>query len=235
MKRKIENNLEGVCVNLQSNAHCKNWLDEVVSSVPIVPYYQDDSVLIFNADCREIVPHMPIAHLLLTDPPYGLGKKLHGGTWGKRVGEAIEWDKLIEDFSPFFSASNCQIIWGGNYYPFPITRCWLVWIKRDAVTTSASLELAWTSFDAPSKFFDKTIASTNSERNGHPTLKPCDLIRWCINMAGDEIQTILDPFAGSGTTGRAAKDLGKKAVLIEREERYCKIAAKRMSQEVLKF
>ena len=57
---------------------------------------------------------------------------------------------------------------------------------------------------------------------------------WCIGLAGD-VQTILDPFAGSGTTGRAAKDLGRKAVLIEREERYCEIAARRMGQGVLDF
>ena len=68
----------------------------------------------------------------------------------------------------------------------------------------------------------------------HPTQKPERLMRWCIEQAGDVI-TILDPFAGSGTTGRAAKDMGKRAVLIEREERYCEIAAKRLAQQVLEL
>ena len=66
----------------------------------------------------------------------------------------------------------------------------------------------------------------------HPTQKPLEVIKWCINLAGD-VQTILDPFAGSGTTGRAAKDLGKQAVLVEMDEQYCEIAAQRMAQEVL--
>jgi len=57
-------------------------------------------------------------------------------------------------------------------------------------------------------------------------------MRWCIELCG-KAKTILDPYAGSGTTGRAAKDLGKRAVLIEREERYCEIAANRMCQQVL--
>ena len=68
----------------------------------------------------------------------------------------------------------------------------------------------------------------------HPTQKPVALMQWCIGLAG-EVETIIDPFAGSGTTGRAAKDLGKRAVLIEREEKYCEIAAKRLAQEVLNF
>ena len=66
----------------------------------------------------------------------------------------------------------------------------------------------------------------------HPTQKPVALMAWCIRRVND-CSTILDPFAGSGTTGRAAKDLGRKCTLIEREEKYCEIAAKRMEQEVL--
>lgn len=90
-------------------------------------------------------------------------------------------------------------------------------------------ELVWTSLDAVVREFTKPNKGGN---NQHPTQKPVSVMSWCIGMAGD-VQTILDPFAGSGTTGRAAKDLNKTAVLIEREERYCEIAASRMSQEVL--
>jgi DNA modification methylase len=70
------------------------------------------------------------------------------------------------------------------------------------------------------------------EERDHPTQKPLEVIQWAIQLAGD-IETILDPWAGPGTTGHAAKNLGKKAVLIEREERYCEIAARRLAQEVL--
>jgi adenine-specific DNA-methyltransferase len=73
----------------------------------------------------------------------------------------------------------------------------------------------------------------STERIAHPTVKPLDLILYMIKLSARPGATILDPFAGSGTTGRAAKDLGRKAVLIEREERYCEIAALRMAQEVL--
>jgi len=73
----------------------------------------------------------------------------------------------------------------------------------------------------------------SKDRNQHPTQKPIELMTYLIATYTNACETILDPFAGSGTTGRAAKDLGRKATLIEREERYCEIAAKRMEQEVL--
>lgn len=74
-----------------------------------------------------------------------------------------------------------------------------------------------------------------SDECGHPCPKPLRWMTWALSLAGDGVQSVLDPFMGSGTTLRAAKDLGRKAIGIEIEERYCEIAAKRMGQEVFNF
>jgi DNA modification methylase len=114
---------------------------------------------------------------------------------------------------------------------------WLVWDKEQTMPTYSDAELAWTTLDGVAvkmlRYSGNGLLAAEKER-WHPTQKPLSLMTWCIRLAGD-VQTILDPFAGSGTTGRAAKDLGRKAVLIEREEHYCEIAARRMRQGVLDF
>ena len=196
------------------------------------PYYQDSAVTIYHGDCRDIVPQLGRFDLLLTDPPYGIGKINQGGGRPAHMRDTLSWDLETVDIYPLLETAQNAIVWGANYYQLKPSRCWLGWIKRDAVPSMANLELAWTSFDKNSKYFDTTIAATNAERVAHPTQKPLALIRWCLSQAG-EAQTILDPFAGSGTTGRAAKDLNKEAVLVEIEEKYCEIAANRMCQEVL--
>ena len=92
-------------------------------------------------------------------------------------------------------------------------------------------ELAWTSMDRPIQKIDLPVGNVD---HGHPTEKPIKLIQWCIEESRTE-GIILDPFMGSGTTLRAAKDLGRKAIGIEIEEKYCEIAAKRLRQEILSF
>lgn len=198
------------------------------------PYYQDDAVTIYHGDCREIVPTLGRFDLLLTDPPYGIGALMKGGNntghWNT-LSNGNDWDMEIPDLTLVLSVSEKSIVWGGNYFPLPPCRGVLAWRKLNAVPTQADMEIAWTTLDIPAKMFAH-VSGGAMKRHGHPTQKPLALMLWCIGLAGD-VQTILDPFAGSGTTGRAAKDLGRKATLIEREERYCEIAASRMAQEVL--
>jgi DNA modification methylase len=202
------------------------------------PYYQDSAVTIYHGDCREIVPTLDKFDLLLTDPPYGIKVNHNMGRRAKdKKSDYIPatWDMEPpnkECFDIIIAAAKMHIIWGANHFIDLIpmrSPCWLVWDKLFSPdVTFASCELAWTSLRGVVRKFSHSSARKNGL---HPTQKPLELMTWCISFIPDS-QTILDPFAGSGTTGRAAKDLGRKATLIEMEEKYCEIAAKRMEQEV---
>jgi len=218
--------------------------------VSVQPYYQDSAVTIYHGDCREIVPTLGRFDLLLTDPPYGIdaandkrgGKQPGKAAAPSRSYGASDWDKAAPAawvLEMCREHTQWSVLWGGNYFDrLPPARGWLVWDKDNGNNGYADCELAWTNLElAVRKFRFRWMGMlqenmANKEPRWHPTQKPTDLLRWCIGLAGN-VQTILDPFAGSGTTGRAAKDLGRKATLIEREERYCDIAARRMAQEVL--
>ena len=204
-------------------------------------YYQDDAVTIYHGDCREIVPTLGKFDLLLTDPPYGLedwnnrGNNA-GGPFDSEK-ETASWDKMPDAslVEIIISVSAKCIIWGGNYLGDFLgrTKQMLVWDKGIRGMHFNDCEIAWCNgFKEASRVFNYSAARNNKKQ--HPTQKPLPLMTWCISLAGD-VQTILDPFAGSCTTGRAAKDLGRKCVCIEKEEKYCEIGAKRMGQEVLNF
>jgi len=197
------------------------------------PYYQDNHVTIYHGDCREILPTLPMVDLVLTDPPYGMSKRWQGGTWGSKdkYKDAKRWDIAIDEslLSLVLSCGNECVIWGGNYYNLPPCRGLLAWIKTNAVPTMAAFEIAWTTTDRPARAW---TGHNNREDTGHPTAKPLPLMSWCLQQY-NSAHSIIDPFMGSGTTLRAAKDLGRKAIGIEIEEKYCEIAAKRMAQEVL--
>jgi DNA modification methylase len=126
------------------------------------------------------------------------------------------------------------IWWGGNYYPMPASSCWLVWDKLNT-GNFADCELAWTNLTGAVRIkrhlWNGMIRKQNEAR-WHPTTKPRELMEWCIEKV-DPADTILDPFMGSGTTLVAAKQLGRKAIGIEIEEKYCEIAVDRLRQGVL--
>ena len=196
----------------------------------IEPYYEQDGITIYNADCREVLPQLERVDLVLTDPPYGIG--IAANPFRQRF-EKSNWDDCPPDVALFDllrKISRDQIIWGGNYFPLPPSQGFLIWDKQQPEDfSSAMCEMAWTSRQSPAKLFRYRVVGY---RKDHPTQKPVALMKWCIQRAS-ESKTILDPFMGSGTTLRAAKDLGLKAIGIEIEKKYCDIAIERLRQRSL--
>ena len=182
-------------------------------------------------DCRDVLPTLGKVDAVVTDPPYGLGKKMSGGTWAVKAphyADMHDWDleakqEWIDDILAFECPS---IVWGGNYFKVPSSRCWLSWCKPD-FPTMADMELAWTNLDRPAKRW--ISGRTPDGEKQHPTQKPVALMQWCLGFLPDA-QTILDPFMGSGTTGVACVNLGRKFIGVEREPKYFDIAVKRIAE-----
>jgi hypothetical protein len=198
--------------------------------------------------------------LLVTDPPYGIGeaRKNHlsrgkpfgsnGATSRHQLAFAKDYGQASWDDAPpsewvfgwLRDITDYQIIWGGNFFGLPAASCWLVWDKDNGTSDFADCELAWTNLGGAVRrlvyrwngMLHHTMGVAKEER-WHPTQKPIPVMGWAIQRAPAECATILDPFMGSGTTLVAAKNLGRRAIGIELEERYCEIAAKRLRQEVL--
>ncbi len=201
------------------------------------PYYQESGITIYHGDCREVLPELHSFDLCLTDPPYGLGARMHsGGTWATdpKYDAMLEWDNALpdSDMLSILSRAMRSIVWGGNLYALPPSRSWLIWKKIPSLPTMADCEFAWTNFDRPAKCFESTRSPDGIHE--HPTQKPVSLMNWCLQSA-DFAKSMIDPFMGSGSSLVAAKRRAITAVGIDREERYCEIAAKRLAQGVLDF
>lgn len=217
----------------------------------IKPYFDDGTVTIYHGDCAEILPFLSY-DCVITDPPYGISFAAQPTKWQRRtkvqggrvagkgakgdatvtLAERETWDDVTVDdvVASIVGDSRPAIIWGGNYYALPPKRGWLCWFKPDAPPSMGAFELAWTNLDQNTRMISCSISQTNGERLGHPNQKPARVMSWCLSFVTG---VICDPFLGSGTTLRVAKDAGRKAIGIEREERYCEMAARRMSQQTL--
>lgn len=210
------------------------------------PYYADEFVTIFHGDCREIDTWLT-ADVLVTDPPYGM--TLRSG-WNGEFGDceiAGDGDTSVRDAVLTSWGQRPALVFGRWSVVRPAgTRMVLAWEKGEHVGMG-DLALPWKPnteevYVLGSGFRGRrtgsvlrhlAIAGTVAVSRGrnHPTEKPVDLMRELIGKCPAGI--VADPFMGSGTTLRAAKDLGRKAIGIELEERYCEIAARRMGQGVL--
>lgn len=187
---------------------------------------------LYLGDCLQILPTLAKAGALITDPPYGIadlwtkGSERHG--WSKANAEANvrnEWDAKPLDLDAvrvLLAAADEHIIWGGNYFPLPPSRCWLVWNKPERGFSLAEAELAWTSKDAVVRVYD---GPRSDQGRVHPTQKPVGLMRWCVAKTEG---LVIDPFLGSGTTGVACMELQRQFVGIEIHEPYFDIACERI-------
>jgi DNA modification methylase len=221
----------------------------------VKPYYSDAYVTLYHGDCREVLPSLAF-DAVLTDPPYGIDYDTNSqrftrraSPWWHNVDSSLVSNKprVSGDRKPFDPAPLIHVpavLWGANHYAdrLPTSGGWLVWDKRLGAEDMAEkgwplseAELAWTNVRGSIRVYRNLWAgllrSAEKGEHYHPTQKPLDLMRWCLGFLPEGV--VCDPYVGSGTTLRAAKDLGRKAIGIEIEERYCEIAARRMAQEVL--
>jgi DNA modification methylase len=202
-----------------------------------------DDVTLYCGDCLEVMAELEANSVdaVITDPPYGIGDIWKGGSshgWGVAslaTPKRNEWDvkPAKEYFDEILRIANKVIIWGGNYFELPTSRGWLVWSKPERNFTLSEAELAWTNIPMPIRVIDYHRSDSGRE---HPTQKPVGVMRFSIEKAKlPEGATILDPFMGSGTTGVAAVQLGRRFIGIEIDETYYEIAKKRIQQAMLQM
>jgi site-specific DNA-methyltransferase (adenine-specific) len=191
-----------------------------------------EPVIIGNAtlylgSCEDILPTLPKVDAVVTDPPYGIGIAANPV---RQKHDRLDWDAAPpspELIAQCIAAGDRAIVWGGNYFALPACQRVLVWDKLQPENFSlAMLEMAWTNLGGPAKMMRRSVTSYSKE---HPTQKPVDLMAWCIGFLPNA-ETILDPFMGSGTTGVAALQMGRKFIGIEREPKYFEAACRRIRE-----
>lgn len=215
----------------------------------MTPYYDDGLVTLYLGDCLAVLPCLSF-DLLVTDPPYGIKwrRGLNSARFSRpHTGIANDEDTSVRDAALAMAKGKPAVVFGSFYAPYPAdTKQVLVWHKpldagvvgsttgyrRDAepiflVGPWPNRSVEWPSVIRSAKKSIKAVTVAT----GHPHTKPVDVMRQLIERSPEGV--ICDPFAGSGSTLVAAKELGRRAVGIELDERYCDVAARRLSQGVL--
>jgi DNA modification methylase len=224
----------------------------------MTPYYADGTCTIYHGDARDILPTLGSVDLVVTDPPYSFGLastavEAKAGSWADLMNSAAWYASWLVECHRL-TANRSGAAWVFNSWrSFPILaraahearwpiESLLVWDKQwigpgGPRGLRPSYELAALFVQPGFSIADRGLPDiwrcqwSSQKPSGHPAEKPTDLLSRMIQESGS--QSVLDPFAGSGSTLRAAKDLGLRAVGIEAEERWCEVAAKRLGQEVL--
>jgi site-specific DNA-methyltransferase (adenine-specific) len=211
--------------------------------------YDKDGIVLYNADCIELLPDITpeSVRLLLTDPPYGNSYTTSRDR--SSVAKSNRYPNIVGNHSPFDPSPlikyGRKIIFGGNFFAdkLPIATCWIIWDKLDGLKSNREIgfndggdcELAWTNFYGPPRIIrhrwvGMIRASEAKQRLRHPTQKPIAVMEKLIKVYSDPGDTILDSYCGSGSTLIAARNLGRKAIGIEIEPAYCDVTIQRLSE-----
>lgn len=186
-------------------------------------------------DCMALMARYPDKHfdLAIVDPPYGIDIN-SSGRLGHYGGKGKTWDAQIPSaayFTELRRVAKHQIIWGGNYFPLPPSRCFLIWDKQQPEGVSfADAEFAWTSFDASAKTFRMRPQGADAVRI-HPTQKPVALYDWLLANYAKPGQRILDTHLGSGSHAIAAHYFGAHLTACEIDPDYYAAAMARIKRE----
>ena len=211
------------------------------------PYYQDEHVTLYHGDCLQLADVWTEADVLITDPPYGVSHSPFVRRKGAQKWESIagDTDLAARDAALTAWGDGPAIVFGKWTQPRPAgTRARLIWDKRPCGFTG-DLAMPWgateeeiyvlgrgfTGKRRPNVISVPTLMSGDANRPDHPTPKPVGLMEHLISYSPPGV--IADPFAGSGSTLVAARNLGRTAIGVELEERYCELIAQRLSQGAL--
>lgn len=213
---------------------------------------EDGSIRLFNRDCLEVLPHLSGVDAVISDPPFGMGWQSNQRFSGGKVkrGKGTIHSMIIGDNEPFDPTPWLKfqkvVLWGANHYwnKLPAAAC-LVWQKRNEDALGSFLsdgEIAYMSVGVGVYIFQKVFAGSSKAMEGgigaydgslHPNQKPISLMAWCMDMAKVPVgETVLDPYAGSCSTGVACIRTGRRFVGIERDPTFFKIAVDRIKREL---
>ena len=217
------------------------------------PYYSDDLVTLYLGDCREITEWLA-ADVLVTDPPYGRGwkqgrtHKREGWSDDSHPGIAGDHDTTVRDAALAAWGERRAIVFGDLMFAPPAgTKQVGIFRKSPLMGTKGTfagfrrdVEAVYLVGPWPAGLGGRSSVLASSAlgnqvqaRYGHPHAKPVDVMEQLISAC--PVGVLADPFAGSGSTLVAARNLGRRAIGVEVDERYAESAARRLSQQVLKF
>ena len=198
----------------------------------------------YLGDCMDLLKDTPdnFYELAIVDPPYGIGidgqkECIKGKKSDRKFHKRKNWDKEIpnkEYFKELFRVSKNQIIWGGNYFVKHLEeghKGWIIWDKAQHGLTMSDCELAYSSFDSPTRIWVKNRCVLKKDITIHPTQKPVALYKWLLKNYAKDGDKILDTHLGSGSSAIASHYMGFELTGIEIDEEYYNQAMTRIKEQ----